>query len=349
MTPPLSDEKARRALDAVRACGDYSAAARMLGVPLPTFRNWIAHARARWPDEFPAARPEHKAGWMFSEESAYTAEIFLTIASGKIIVFGDAHYGWSEKAPPAHGALLRAIERFRPTAIIANGDVIDGASVCRHPPLGQQRKPRMDEEVLRAVVRLDEISAATPPECRKIRTVGNHDQRYDRHLATYAPDFAALHGARLRDHFPGWEEAWRVCINGEVMVLHHIRGGVHAAWNNALHSGISTVTNHTHALEVRPFSDYRGRRYAVQAGMIADRKSAAFEYLSGRPVQWGEGFAVLSFDAGRMQSPALCERIGDRFYLFGEVLHELEDHSAAGAEAGKRARAMAADARKNKR
>jgi hypothetical protein len=309
------DALLRETVEGVKRCGSVSGYAKAAGLPVATVKDRIAGARQRWPDCLPMA--DRSGTWASPEQAAYTLELRAEIDTGHVVIFGDAHYGWSDRVGPAHYALLAVLEQIKPAIVIANGDVIDAAGASKHPAVGQQKRPRMDQEVIRAQQRLGEIAKAAGG-AQLFRTVGNHDQRYDRQLSTMVPDFAALHGMRLSDHLPDWQEAWRVRINDDLMVLHRWHGGVHAAHNNVVKAGISIATNDTHALEAKPFTDYRGRRWSIQCGMLADRQDAAFEFMAGKPAQWCEGFAVISFADGQILTPTYCEVIDGTAWFRGE-------------------------------
>lgn len=335
-TPRLPDDVLLASLEAVAKYGDASRAADALGVNVNTFLSRVRLARRAFPHVLPPS--QHRSGWANRDQWAYQPEAEVWMTDGHAVIFGDCHYGWHADPSPCHMALLKVISAIRPALVVANGDIIDGAAVSRHPEIGHQKKPSMADEVIRAQTRLGEVASAAAG-AKLVRTVGNHDQRYDRTLATQAPEFAALHGMRLRDHLEAWQEAWRLHINSDVVVLHRWHGGVHAAWNNVVKAGINIVTSDTHALEVRPCVDYRGRRYGIQCGMVADQRAATFEFVAGKPTQWCEGFVVLTFADGQLLTPRLCERIGNRFWFNGEVIHAVEEigrrpKEAAPAKAG---------------
>src|SRR3546814_8890786 len=70
---------------------------------------------------------------------------------------------------------------------------------------------------------------------------------------------------RLSDKFPKWSFQWSLMTNNDLMIKHRNAGGVHAGYNNTMKGGISIVTGHTHGLEVKPWGDYRGRRWGVRS------------------------------------------------------------------------------------
>jgi hypothetical protein len=94
-----------------------------------------------------------------------------------------------------------------------------------------------------------------------------------------------------------------------VVIKHRLKGGVHATHNNTVNSGISTVTGHLHSLKVTPFADYRGNRFGVDTGTLADPSGPQFvDYLEDAPTNWRSGFAVLTFRDGRLLWPELVHK-----------------------------------------
>ena len=255
-----------------------------------------------------------------------------TVTDGIVLVFGDAHY-WPGEPPLAHTALLKLAKTLKPKMIVANGDIFDGATVSRHDPLGWQKLPTAAEEIAIVKQRLAEIDRAAPNAIKR-KTVGNHDSRFDRKLASMVSEMSDIEGFRLEDHLKGWPMSYSVMLNedlGEpVMIRHAMRGGIHAVYNNTLHAGVSIVTGHLHAQLIRPFTDYRGTRYGVDHGVLADIDHASFSYTMDGPVNWRSGFAVLTFDrAGRLLPPEVCEvqRVGKvrRAMFRGQVVVERAD------------------------
>jgi len=243
-----------------------------------------------------------------------------TVRDGTVIVASDAH--WQPGKPTlADRALLLLARDLRPALVILNGDLIDGQRLGRFPPTGWAKAPMVADEVEVARERCAALRKAARG-ARLLRTLGNHDTRFDSRLATVAPEYAGLHGTTLADHLPEWPGSWGVRVNGPkgLVVKHRFRGGIHAAWNNVLHGGVSIVTGHTHQLDVRAHGDYTGRRYGVECGMLADPEAAAFEYGEGNPSRHCAGFAVLTFRGGRLLRPELCEVFRGRAVFRDQVV-----------------------------
>ena len=250
----------------------------------------------------------------------YLQKVTLDGITGTVIVSSDHHY-WPGQGPSlAHRALVEVTKELKPKVSILNGDVFDGARLSRFPRNGWEYQPKVRDELEEAKERVGEIRHAYRG-AQTLRTIGNHCIRFDRHLAMHAGDLEGVFGTRLADHLPSWEECVSVFINGNTMVKHRYHGVIHAGYNNTLKAGTNIVTGHTHHLEVKPWADYRGRRYGVQTGAIADVDGPQFGYTENNPTPWCSGFAVLTFDkGGRLLMPELCEVIEGAAYFRGQVV-----------------------------
>jgi hypothetical protein len=253
----------------------------------------------------------------------YLQRITIDNFSGTVIVSSDHHYWPGQKPSLAHRALIEVTKEIKPKLQILNGDVFDGARLSRFPRNGWEWQPKVKDELEEGRERTDEIHHAYRG-ARKIRNIGNHCIRFDRHLAIHASEMEQVAGARLKDHLPVWEECLSVFVNGNTMIKHRFNGGIHAAYNNTLKAGTNIVTGHTHHLEVKPWGDYRGRRYGVQTGAIADIDAPQFGYTEDNPTPWCSGFAVLTFAPdGMLLSPELCEvRDGVAWFRGQKVVSE---------------------------
>jgi hypothetical protein len=240
----------------------------------------------------------------------YKARQAATIKDGTMIVFGDAHY-WPGEPSLAHLALCLIAKRLQPRIIIANGDVFDGASISRHDPLGWQKLPRVIEELDTAKNRLEEI-VRSAPKAQRFFTVGNHDSRFDRRLATEIAEFEDVPGMKLEDHLKGWPMSYSVLINEDidpVFVLHNIRGGLHAPRNNALAAGCTVINGHLHSQKAQPVRTLLNDWEGIDHGCLADVDHAAFSYRMDRPADWRSGFVVMTFDKEGRHLPAEFLRI----------------------------------------
>jgi len=238
----------------------------------------------------------------------------LGIENGVVLVFSDAHF-WPSIHTTAYKGLLWAIKEFQPKAIIANGDVFDGASISRFPRIGWDSTPSVIQELKACEIALGEIEDTAKKARRNtqfIWTLGNHDARFENRLAANAPQYEFIKGFTLKDHFPAWHPCWSCWPTENVAVKHRWKGGLHATHNNTVNAGVSIVTGHLHSLKVTPFADYNGNRFGVDTGTLAEPGGPQFiNYLEDAPTNWRSGFAVLTFYKGQLLWPELVHKWAD--------------------------------------
>lgn len=250
----------------------------------------------------PITPPGGKEEWQIQE---YPGRLEWDIENGIVLIGSDAHF-WPNIRTTAFRAFVHFCKTMKPTGVILNGDLLDGASISRHPPIGWESQPSVIEELETLQDRLAEVEGAAP-KAKKAFPLGNHDARFETRLATVAPEYAKVHGFHLKDHVsPQWEPCWSVWISDQVIVKHRFRSGIHAPHNNATLAGRSIVTGHLHSAKVQPVTDMNGTRYGVDAGCLADTFGPQFEYLEDNPRPWRSGFAVLTFADGELLYPELC-------------------------------------------
>ena len=252
----------------------------------------------------------------------------LGILNGTVIVFSDAHF-WPGLYSTAFKGLLWAIKELKPNAVIANGDIFDGAGISRHPRIGWAKSPSVIEELKACTICMGEIEEAAKTARHNVKLMwplGNHDARFETFLAANAPQYEHLKGFSLRDHFPEWEACWAVWLNEGTVVKHRFKGGIHATHNNAIWSGKNIITGHLHSLKVTPFSDYNGVRYGIDTGTLAEPYGPQFEdYTEQGPLNWRSGFAVLTFVDGKLLLPELVTTHGpDSIEFRGRVIDVTE-------------------------
>jgi len=254
----------------------------------------------------------------------HSPRLNLGVENGTVLVFSDAHF-----YPGLHSSvfkgLLWAIKQFAPVAVIANGDVFDGATISRHPRIGWDSKPSVIEELKACEIAMGEIEEAAKKARRNVKLIwplGNHDARFENFLAANAPQYEHVKGFSLKDHFPAWTPCWSCWINDDTVVKHRFKGGIHATHNNTLWSGKNIVTGHLHSLKVSPITDYNGVRYGVDSGTLADIDGPQFmDYLEENPTNWRSGFVVLTFYKGKLLFPELVMKFNNEAIEFrGQVI-----------------------------
>ena len=248
----------------------------------------------------------------------HSPRVDCNMQNGVIVVGSDAHY-WPGVISTAHQAFVEVIRQLKPEIIVMNGDLFDGASISRHPRSGWDAVPTVKQELEAVSDRLHEIKSVAG-NAKTWWTMGNHDMRFEAKLANSVPEFAGVMGFCLKDHFPGWNFSISLFVNDNLMIKHRFRNGTHATWNNALHSGVSMCTGHLHRLQATILSDYRGTRWGVDCGTLADTAGDHMHYGEDSPMNHCSGFAVLTIVDGELIHPEFCSVHGDRAYFRGKQI-----------------------------
>ena len=244
-------------------------------------------------------------GEFYDKIEAYPHRREISLKNGVILVGSDSHY-WPGVESVAHRAFVKFAKEIKPDVIVKNGDELDFPGISRHAAIGWEERPKVQDEIECAKDRLSEIENASK-NSKFYWPLGNHDARFETRLATVAPEYAKVHGVHLKDHFPRWKPCWSVWVNGNTVIKHRFKGGIHATHNNAIWSGKSVVTGHLHSLKVTPFSDYNGTRFGVDTGTMADPYGPQFtNYTEDNPLNWRAGFVVLTFVGGELLWPEVC-------------------------------------------
>lgn len=250
-------------------------------------------------------------------------QVDLKRFSGTIVCFSDCHFWPGEKPSPAFEALVKLIYTLKPSVVACVGDVFDGARVSRFGATDYSYRPSVKDELRACQERLDEIESVAG-EAKLIWTLGNHDERFTKRLANAAPEYEGIQGTSLQDHFPNWQMTYSLMVNeGECMIKHFFRQGRHATWANINDGGISIVTGHQHRHVVTPKNDYRGRPiWGVDIGCISafGPAEAKFDYCQNNPLNWIQGFAVLTFKNKKLWPPELVTVIDGEAVFRGQVV-----------------------------
>jgi hypothetical protein len=253
----------------------------------------------------------------------HSAKVHVPIENGVVVVFSDAHF-WDTTPSTAYRALIKFLGEIKPRVVVCNGDAFDGASISRHGRIGfLENRPSVIQE-LRACQEMLTGIADAAKGAMLTWPLGNHDSRFETHIAAQAPQYEFVHGFHLKDHFPEWKPCWATWINHDTVIKHRYKGGIHATHNNTVGSGVNIVTGHLHSLKVTPWTDYNGTRYGVDTGTLAETDGDQFvNYLETNPTNWRSGFAVLTFHRGRLLPPETVEVVGDGEVAFRGKLYQV--------------------------
>ena len=311
-----------------RQLGSTSPVAQAIGVTVRKVQERRRSIEARYNISLPvtsgpmAAVAQQRYGHLQPVE--YARRHNLGILDGQIIVFSDAHY-WPGLRTVAHKALVKFVRELQPRAVICNGDAFDGAQISRFQRIGWDNTPTVIEELKAVKERLGEVQEVAG-RAKLVWPLGNHDARFENRLAQNAPQFEGVTGFHLKDHFPDWTPCWACWVNDETVVKHRFKGGIHATRNNTLNAGVNIVTGHLHQGKFTPLADYRGNRYGVDCGTLAEPYGPQFEnYTEQGPLDWRSGFVVLNFKDGRMLMPQFVQRWDDKHVEYCGALFDVSD------------------------
>ena len=226
---------------------------------------------------------------------------------GTVLVGSDAHV-WPGELTTAQRGFIKLAGMLKPSMIVLNGDVFDGARVSRHPAgiWAQQQRPNVKQELEACQAFMDAVVKAHSP-AKRVWTWGNHDARFEMRLSGMVPEYENVQGFALKDHFPEWQMAMSLWVNDCVIKHRASHSGVHAIYNNTLKAGKSIVTGHLHALRVHSYTDYNGDRYGVDTGTLADPWGPQFDYQEDNSRSHRAGAAILSFRNGKLLLPELMQ------------------------------------------
>lgn len=246
----------------------------------------------------------------------YNPRLKLNNIVGPVVSFSDCHWWPGISDTVAYLALLEVIKEINPVVVVANGDILDGAQISRFGPIGWEKTPNVKAELDEVQMRMTAIRRAARRGTAFIRTIGNHDLRYDSTLASRAHQFTGIKGFRLADHLCEWQETTSLWVNDNTVIKHRWHGGANAGRNNVMKSGKNMIVGHDHILKVEPYNDYNGLRFSGQDGSLADvgvgpqPAGPQFAYTEDNPSQANSGFLMLPFiRGGHMMEPEVCRVI----------------------------------------
>lgn len=232
------------------------------------------------------------------------------VKDGVVIFFTDPHWLPDHK-PVMQRAMETLIQRFKPVGVICGGDAVDGDTISRWDVTRGHHKRFTIREELDCVKQhfdgLDRLMDKACPKAFRAFTLGNHDVRLSRFVATKCPELAEMPYNRLEDWFPRWPLSWTVEVNGggHGMTIFRHRNQAGMLHMQGQKAGCHYVHGHTHALNVHVKPTFKDRLYSVDGGSIADPSSEGFDYTEGN-IEHVQGFTVLTYASGKLLLPEQC-------------------------------------------
>ena len=271
--------------------------------------------------ELPSFKDQRISDYKKTEQTVGNTRRGIELEKGRIIVFSDAHF-WPDQTTTAFKALLEMIKEFKPTAVVCNGDALDGASISRFPRQDWNAIPSVAEELEACQHFMGEIEAVAKG-AKLYWPLGNHDARLEMRIIENLPAFEGVRGTTLKEYFPEWLPCWSFWVNEDTCIKHRWKGGFSAGRANSLNSGVNMITGHTHHLSCMPVGDFNGTRWGVQTGTLADIHGQQFAYTEDTPKDWNSGFVMLSFERSRLLQPEMIRVWGEDEVEFRGKIHSV--------------------------
>ena len=228
------------------------------------------------------------------------------VDTGTVIIFSDPHW-LPDHTPVPTEALKRLCKDLKPQLVICGGDAVDGDTISRWDVTrGHHKRFSIREELDTVREKFNEL-AAVLGKTPRAWVLGNHDVRLSRFVISKCPELQDMPGMRLEDWAPKWPLSWTVAVNpgtaGMLVVRHRNQAGM--LHLQAQKSGCHYAHGHTHNLNDNAKPTFNGVRYSIDCGSLADPNSEGFDYMEGN-VPHVCGFAVLTYQAGRLLKPEFC-------------------------------------------
>lgn len=256
----------------------------------------------------------------YSPPAHFERRRLFEVTDGTVVVFSDPHWV-PDHSTVGQAALERVIGLVKPKLIVCGGDAVDGDTASRFDPTRGHHKRFTLREELDCVKEHLEAIQQVAGQAQLAWTLGNHDVRLSRFVATRAPELLDMPATRLEEWYPAWPLSWTVEINsgtpGMTVIRHRNQAGM--LHLQAQKAGCHYVHGHLHRINVHTAAGFNGFRYSVDAGSLADPDSNAFDYAEGNAPHC-QGFVVLTFRGGFLMPPELVQIIDGVAWFRGAPL-----------------------------
>jgi predicted phosphodiesterase len=215
----------------------------------------------------------------------------------RVGILSDIHFPYYDKQ--ALNAAIIYLKKWKPDAILLNGDIIDCYQISDFVKDGRKPKFKVEVEIVRQfIIQLKDMF----PKTRIVWKLGNHEDRYEKRILQRAPEFLDLawttfEGMIKMEGITGVEivKGKRIILAGKLNIIHghELPHGIAAPVNPArgffLRTKANTLGGHHHQSSDHSESDLNGNIIgAWSTGCLCDLHP---DYM---PVnKWNSGFATL--------------------------------------------------------
>ena len=218
----------------------------------------------------------------------------------KVVILPDTHC--PDHSVMAWNAVAQYILDFKPDYLIHLGDLCDFASLSRFRVASDKELRGLQYEVSETNKWLDEVDQIVPDKCKKVITLGNHDERPDIYrLNNWDASAMKLLGTpQLRGApqlFRLKERGWKVISRGGIYKLGKANF-THGYFINQFHAK-KTVTRffkniyygHTHDIQSHVVVGIDG--LPVEAMSLGTLQCINPAWLKGVPTSWVPSFSIM--------------------------------------------------------
>ncbi len=255
-TPPLSDELAQEAIDAVTKYGNVTAAAEHLKLPRDTVRRRRDVAQIR------GLQPKAERVWSGKNESGQC-----------VLVIGDQHFPFAHRDTIPF--LTAAKKKFGPTRVMNLGDEADQHALSQYPP--DPDGMSAGGELVATLIGIQPLYTIFPnmSVCTSNHGVRPYKRAYRAGIpSAYLKSYKEFMKAPI-----GWEWRDRWVIDG--VVYEHGEGvsGAQGAMKKAMANMRSTVIGHIHShAGISYFNNGEKEIWGFNAGCLIDVNTYAMAY-----------------------------------------------------------------------
>lgn len=194
----------------------------------------------------------------------------------KVIIVNDLHRPFHD--PRTLSAVERFWDEFAPDLEVYNGDTADLYTISTFDK-NPSRRFHLQHE-LDDTGRWYEARANANPDARRVKILGNHEDRLRRWLWRFGPEFAGLRGLKLEQLLRLDEFGFETLEYGSVLDLlgyrieHGQKAGTSKAYPinvsrwMAIATGSSGLCGHTHRCSSYSWTDARGSHTYIENGCL---------------------------------------------------------------------------------
>lgn len=212
----------------------------------------------------------------------------------RILVIPDTHTPFHD--PKAVAIMKDVAKDFKPNEVVYIGDWFDCYCVSNYDKDPMVNFGLLDDELKEGREIIDEVERATKAQ-HYVFLAGNHEQRVDRYISTYASKLAGNLDTKSIFKIPdryqyipygqgGYYKA------GKLLITHGNLTGQNPASAMVKKYRANVMFGHTHKIQEYQITDIYGAAYrGINIGWLGNIKRAA-EYIKDS-ADWAHGFALV--------------------------------------------------------